>query len=328
MPQTTSTPKIRSALIFGAKDHIGIHVARYIQQRAPTVRLRVATHKFENIPALQKLLPNVEVVVADYFDASSMQDAVSGMEGIFQVSPDVFDEDTLVSNMVSACQQALSVRHIIRILGTPPGATMDMVSPALRQYRHYPAMQHLVATELYRAAGLPVTFVNVAGYYMDDFSRMFAQPLLDEQVIRVAFDKRLAWIDAQDVAEVSAELLLSEPSPYKGSIVDVTGNDLCKISTVADLFTEVLGHPVRYDGDEANFMAAITPVFSRLWGEQAPAYFLEYFKWETAHDHLFKLTPHVQAILGRPPKSFRAWIAENSNFFLQAWRNANVEPTL
>lgn len=311
--------RVTSVLVFGAKDHIGSRVVQSIHQRAPWVKLRVATHSDRNLPTLRAMFPFAEAVVADFYDLASMEAAVDGMEGIFQISPDVFDEDRLVHNMTLACHRAGSVRHIIRILGTPPGASIDMVSESLQPFRHYPAMQHLVATDLYRQAQLPVTFLNVAGYYMDDFSRMFAQPILQERTIRVAFDKRLAWIDPQDVADVAAELLLTEPPEYTGRLIDLTGSDLCKISAVADLFTEILGVRVHYDGNEDNFYRAIKPVFTQLWGDRAPDYFVEYFRWETQHDHLFKLTPHVQNLLGRPPRTFRQWIRENREFFLSAW---------
>lgn len=324
MVQVDRSPAVGSVLVFGAKDHIGSRLVNYLHARAPEVRLRVATHSVAHLEKLEAMFPWAETVVADYFNPDSLAAAVNGMEGIFQISPDVFDEDRLVANMAHACRTAGCVRHVVRILGTPPGASIDMVPASLQRYRHFPAMQHLVATDLYRKSGLPVTFLNVAGYYMDDFSRMFASPLLQERTIRVAFDKRLAWIHPQDVAEVGAELLLREPQAYKDTVIDLTGHDLCNISAVAELFTSVLGTPVYYDGDEKRFLAAIKPVFTQLWGDEAPEYFIEYFRWETAHAHLFKLTDHLREILGREPLTFRQWIHENRNFFLSAWQDQEV----
>lgn len=324
MSKHNRSDSIKSILVFGAKDHIGSRVVQYLAEHAPLVKIRVATHKAEHLVTLQEMFPFAEAVVADFLDLPSLTVAVDGMDGIFQISPDVFDEDLLVENMAKACQRAGTVRHIIRILGMPPGATQDTVAESLRPYRHYPAMQHMVAMELYQSAGLPVTFLNVAGYYMDDFSRMFSQPILQERTIRVAFDKRLAWIHPKDVADVAAELLLRDPAESVGQLLHLTGKDLCRISEVADLFSEVLGVTVEYDGDEDNFYRAIKPVFSQLWGEDAPAYFMTYFSWETSHDYLFHLTHHVEEILGRPPISFRRWIAETRDFFVSHWESAGM----
>ncbi|MDO8334989.1 MAG: NmrA family NAD(P)-binding protein [Nitrosomonas sp.] len=323
-----SRSKVKSVLIFGAKDHIGSVVARYIRDKAPNVLLRVATHKEENIKSLRTMFPDAEHVVADLLDKDSLIAAVKGMEGIFQISPDVFDEDTLVDNMVAACTDNGCVKHIIRVLGTPPGASFSLVPDELKKYRHYPAMQHLVATQRYQETNLPVTFVNVAGYYMDDFIRMFAPSLFEERTIRVAFDKRLAWIDPVDVAEVSAELLLSEPEEYTGKVIDVTGNDLCTISAVADIFTRVLSIKVNYCGDQDKFYTAIKPIFSQLWGKEAPDYFMKYFKWETEHDHMFKLTPHVRNIIKREPKLFASWIDDHRNIFLTRWKENGVDKVM
>jgi len=181
-----------------------------------------------------------------------------------------------------------------------------------------------VATDLYRAAKLPVTFVNVAGYYMDDFTRMFAQSIIEDRTIRIAFDKTLAWVDPQDVAEIGAELLLNTHPAYERKIIDVTGLDLCKISDVAMMLSEELGTDIAYDGDEHRFLDAIRPVFTQMWGEDAPDYFVDYFRWETQHDHLFKLTPCAEVILGRAPKRFRQWMQENRAFFLNAWDQVAV----
>lgn len=311
--------KVNSILVFGAKDHIGSVVARYIHNKSPQVKIRVATHSSSNIAQLNEMFPYAEAVVADLLDKDSLESAMDGMEGVFQISPDVFNEDKLVDNMVSACEKTGTVKHIIRILGTPPGASFSLVPDELKKYRYYPAMQHLVATQRYKEAGLPVSFVNVAGYYMDDFTRMFSPSLFSERTIRIAFDKQLAWIDHQDVAEVSAELLLSDDDTYKYKVIDVTGGDLCKISDVAEIFTEVLKVYVKYDGDESRFFKSIKPVFSQLWGDEAPEYFMKYFKWESEHDYLFKLTPYVKYILGREPNTFKEWINDNRDIFLNEW---------
>ncbi|PPD22030.1 MAG: hypothetical protein CTY18_02495 [Methylomonas sp.] len=310
--------KVKSILVFGAKDHIGSAVARYVYKHAPGVRLKVATHSSENLPQLKAMFPHAEPVVADFFDLNSLIAALDGIEGVFQISPDFFNEDNLVQNLAQACRQTGSVKHIIRILGTPPGADFSMIPEVLKIYRYGPAMQHLVAKENYQRAGLPVTFINVAGYYMDDFTRMFIQPIINDRAIRIAFDRTLAWIDPTDVAHVAAELLLKEPNGYFGKLIDVTGQDLCKLSEAAQLFTEVLGVEIRYDGDETRFFNAIQPVFSEKWGADTPEYFMNYFKWEMQHDHLFELTPHVKNILGRNPKAFNSWIHEHRDYFLPA----------
>ncbi|PCK02976.1 MAG: hypothetical protein COA42_21525 [Alteromonadaceae bacterium] len=308
-----------SILVFGAKDHIGSELVKHIKKVAPHINLRLATHKMEGLLTLKKMFPEEEVVCADFFDKPSLLAAVQGMEGIFQISPDVFHEDNLVNNMLDVCEAAGTVKHIIRILGTPPGATLDLLPKALKKFRYYPAMQHLVATQRYQDSDLPVTFVNVAGYYMDDFTRMFSPSLYEEKTIRVAFDKRLAWVDHVDVAQVSAELLLScKPENFR-KIIDLTGPDILKFSQVAELFTKTLGVEVSYDGDEQRFFQAIKPVFTALWGEAAPEYFMKYFEWETEHDHMFKVTGFVKEILNREPTSFRAWILRNEDLLMDKW---------
>lgn len=317
-------PDIKSILVFGAKDHLGSVVAQYIKKTAPSVKLRLATHKAENLPQLQALFPGEEVVVADLLDESSMKQALEGIEGIFQVSPDVFDEDTLVDNMLAAANHVGSIKHIVRILGTPPGARLDMVPEDIAKYRHYPATQHLVSRERYLQSGLPTTFVNVAGYFMDDFIRMFSPSIFNEKTIRVAFNKKLAWLAPVDVSEVCGQILLNGDHKTLGQTIDLTGCDLYGFDEVATLFSEVLETPIAYDDDEDRFFDTIQPVFSQLWGEEAPAYFVKYFKWETEHAGLFHINDNIEQILNRPSTSFRQWTMDNKGVFLEAWADRKV----
>ncbi|NOU51025.1 NmrA family NAD(P)-binding protein [Pseudoalteromonas sp. JBTF-M23] len=323
---STSFEQADCILVFGAKDHIGAEVVKYIHQKQPHVKIKVATHDANNLALLEAMFPFAHAVHADLLDYESLSAALDGVEGVFQVSPDVFNEDLLVKNMKNASKHAGTVKHIIRILGTPPGVSMDLIPEKLKKYRHYPAMQHLLATQLYRDAELPVTFINVAGYYMDDFSRMFSPSIIERKAIEIAFDKRLAWVDPIDVAQVSAELLINPRNEYVGKVIDVTGPDLMTFAEVAKLFSRVWKEEITYNGDEAVFLNSITPVFSKLWGEEAPAYFMEYFKWETEHASLFKITDHVENILGRSPIAFEEWAVKNADFFTQAWQAKKSAP--
>lgn len=324
MNLSTTVAPLNSILIFGAKDHIGSEVVRYIQRYAPNIKLRLATHDPSSIPMLRMLFPHTETVVANLLDKHSMIAATQGIEGIFQISPDVFDENTLVDNILEAAETHGNIRHIVRILGTPPGATLDMVPEALMQYPNYPASQHLISRKRYLEAGLPTTFVNVAGYFMDDFIRMFAPPIFQQKTIQIAYNKPLAWIAPKDVAQVCAEILISHEQHLIGTTVDITGSDLLDFREVAALMSEVFHTTIHYDDNEQRFFEAIKPVFTALWGEQAPAYFMKYFKWETEHADLFHINDSIEQILGRKPITFKQWLLENEHIFRTAWHREGV----
>jgi uncharacterized protein YbjT (DUF2867 family) len=266
------------------------------------------------VSALTESLPQAEAVVANYHDPASLESALADVDGVFLITPDFLDEDLAMRNFIAAAKAVGTVRHIVRITGDPPGIDeMSRVPQILREWEGGTAIQHQTARELLVASGLPVSFVNIAAYIMDDYATMFAPPLLMHRMITLPFDHQMAYIDASDIGEVAGEILLHTDGSFVGTTTHLdNGIDLLKFAEVAKLIGEVLDEPIGFDDTPEKFKEVNGDIL-RAWvgRDDAPDYYIEYFRWEADVAHTFRTTDVVQRLLGRPAKSLRQWFEEN-----------------
>lgn len=126
--------------------------------------------------------------------------------------------------------------------------------------------------------------------------------------------KGLAMIDARDIAEIAAlELLRRERT--SGSLplsrINLVGPDALTGSDAAGIWTDVLGRPINYGGDDTagfeknllNFMPSWMAYDMRLMSER----FLTEGMNPDAGD-----VERLTALLGRPLRSYRAFVSEIS----------------
>jgi uncharacterized protein YbjT (DUF2867 family) len=308
------TAPLRRVLVFGASGHIGGPLAEYVFRTSPDTAVRAATSDESKVAALRESLPRAEVVTADYNDPASLESALHEVDGVFLITPDFLDETVAMRNFIAATKATGTVRHIVRITGDPPEVhDLTDVPQILREWQGGTAIQHQVARELLVESGLPVSFVNIAAYIMDDYATMFAPPLLMHRMITLPFDHQMAYIDAADIGEVAGEILLRTDGSFIGSTTHLdNGIDLLTFAEVAALIGEVLGEPIGFDDTPEKF-TEVNGEILRAWVGRADAadYYVEYFRWEADIAHTFRTTDVVRRLLGRDAKSLRQWFEEN-----------------
>ena len=302
----------KSITIFGASGRIGGPVARFIRKERPDIRLRLATSSPQKRAALEKEFPEAEVVVADYLDEASMERALQNSEGIFLVTPNFLDEERAMAIFVRVAQRLPSLKHIVRILGDPPGMTLERVPKELRDYKGGTAVQHLHAKRVLDAANLPITYINIAAYLMDNLINM-ARLLREERKLIIPFDRLMAFVDPRDVGETAARLLLSDNHRHIGQYYHIdNGHDVMRFSAVAQIMSEVIGEPVAYDGTGEAFVREFGPRYrERMKDERAGEYFLSYFKFEHDNETVWRRTDFCESILGRKPTTLKDWLTEH-----------------
>ena len=297
-------------VVFGAGGRLGGPVAGFIQQHAPAVRLCLVTSRSEQQPALRKNFPNAEIAVASYLDAVSMQRALAGAEGVFLVTPNFLDEQAAMEIFVRSVREAGTIVHILRILGDPPGMTLERVPPDLRGPGT--ATQHLIAKRVLDAANLPITYINIAAYMLDNFLGI-GQPIREARTLIAPYDRLMAFVDPRDVAEVAARILLSKNHRHIGQYYHIdNGHDLMRFSAVAEVMSEVLGVKITHDGTPQTFTKVLGPRYNQRMGtSNAGEYFPRYFEFEYENETVWRRTDFAETILGRKPVTLRAWLEEH-----------------
>ncbi|MGE0666151.1 MAG: NmrA family NAD(P)-binding protein [Sphingomonadales bacterium] len=300
-----------STLIFGAGGRLGGAVARHLRYLSPGTRLRLATSRAEAADALRRDYPGHEVILADFMDAASMRACFAGADSAFLVTPNFLDEERAMANVVAAAGPGL--RQMIRIVGDPPGISLAKVPASLSGPG--PATQHLLARQALDKGGAPVIYFNLAAALMDN---LFANAPAVSRLDLLAQPERMhGFVDSGEVGEIAARILLSSDARHLGQTYDLNnGQDLLPWSGVAAMMSSVFLRDIRHDGSDAAFLEHLGPLYNRKMGfDGAAAYFLDYFRKEAKYDLAWRRTDFAETVLGRKPKTLRAWLEQHAASF-------------
>lgn len=301
-------------LVFGASGHIGGALAAFAAQQK--ARMRLVTSNPAKVAELAWRFPASEVVLASYLDQASLRAALVGVESVFVVTPDFIDERQAMGVLVQALREQGEIRSIVRILGDPPNMTLRRIPERLRAFGKGTATQHLVAKQLLDESGLPLTYLNIASYLMDDLLR-WSGPIRSHRLLAMPFDRRTCWVDPAEIGEAAARILLSGDVGHVGQHYDLDdGEDLVAFSAVATLMSEVLQETVTYEPDPDVWRQMMGPKYEALFGPGAADYFLEYYRFEQANQYAFRRTDVLGTILGRSPTTLRDWIEQHARELL------------
>lgn len=307
-------PLPQRVAFFGGNHNIGIAAAQYVQEESPQTRVRLIIRQEKHRPALEARFPDVEVVFGDYYDLPSLEEALQEVQGVFVLTPDFIDEQRAMTNLIYAVRANPGVQHVVRMLADMPGMTEKRVPHYVKRYGGGPAIQHLWAKKMLDDSGLPVTFLNAAAYFMQDFtSPLFNAAISRHRLLAMPRNRRVGFIDSADIGRCAAALLLSPNHRHIGQIYHLDNNgDVMWLDELAALMTEVLGEEIRYDGSDETFL--------RLNGEGMKAYSkrqdadqfgLDLFQFEKDNDTLWRKSDIVEYLSGRKPVTLRDWLAAN-----------------
>ncbi|WP_437317470.1 SDR family oxidoreductase [Sorangium sp. So ce385] len=281
-------------LVTGATGTVGRHVVEQLAKRGAAVRALVRDPAKANFPA------GVAVAQGDLLDVDALRSALSGVSTLFLLNAVVPDEFTQALIALNLAREAgierivyLSVIHSDRYVNVPHFAGKFAVERMIEQ-------MGLNATIL-----RPAYFINndltikdvVTGY------GVYPMPI---------GGKGLAMIDARDIGEIAAiELIRREQAaaPLPLDRINLVGPDTLTGADVAAIWTEVLGRPIAYPGDDVagfernlrQFMPSWMAFDMRLMSER----FLSEGMLPEAGD-----VARLTTLLGRPLRSYRDFAAE------------------
>jgi len=222
-------------LVTGATGQIGKQVVQQLTQRGAQVRALVRD------PAKADFPSNVEVVQGDLLDPDSLRAAFQGVKTLFllnAVAPDEFTQALIALNLAKEAGIErlvyLSVIHSDRYLNVPHFAGKYGVERVIEDL------------------GFSATILRPA-YFMDN----------DVTVLDVVREygvypmpigaKGLAMIATGDIAEIAAVELIHRDRatrPIPNARYNLVGPDTLTGQDTAAVWSEVLGRPIAYGGDD------------------------------------------------------------------------------
>ncbi|UYB54215.1 NmrA/HSCARG family protein [Xanthomonas sp. AM6] len=281
-------------LVTGATGTVGRHVVEQLAKRGANVRALVRDPAKANLPA------GVEVVQGDLLDVDSLRGAFSGVSTLFLLNAVVADEFTQALIALNLARDAdierfvyLSVIHSDRYVNVPHFAGKYGVERMIEQ-------MGLNATIL-----RPAYFIDNDHTVKDVVSGYGIYPM-------PIGSKGLAMVDTRDIGEVAAiELIRREQSalPLALERINLVGPQTLTGADVAAIWSDVLGRPIAYPGDDTAGFEQNLRQFMPSW----MAFDMRLMSERFLSDGMIPEPGDVErltALLGRPLHAYRDFAAQ------------------
>ncbi|MFZ6766870.1 SDR family oxidoreductase [Undibacterium sp. Di26W] len=281
-------------IVTGATGTIGRQVVEQLVKRGADVRALVRDPSKANFPT------GVDVVQGDLLDVDSLRAAFSGASTLFLLNAVVPDEYT----------QALITLNVAREAGIERIVYLSVIHSDL--YVNVPHFAGKFGVErMIEQMGLNATILRPAYFMGNDLTIKDVVTSYGIYPMPIG-SKGLAMVDTCDIAEIAAiELIRRERTtvPFPLDRINLVGPDTLTGADVAAIWTEVLGRPIVYPGDDTagfeknlrQFMPSWMAFDMRLMSER----FLTEGMIPEAGD-----VERLTTLLGRPLRSYRDFVSE------------------
>ncbi|MFD7407955.1 SDR family oxidoreductase [Streptomyces sp. NPDC059866] len=235
----------------------------------------------------------VRHVAADLAEPAGLEPALAGAKALFLLlSGDMHAAGASPANVIDQAA-ASGVRRVV-LLSTQGVATRPFGPTRI-------AMRAL--EDVLRESGLDWSILRPGGFASN--ALWWAESIRARRVVAAPFgDVGVPIIDPADIAETAAVCLLDER--HSGGVYELTGPEVITPRQQAEAIAAALGSPVR---------------FHDLTRDEAKAAMAESMPAELAEDTLdilgspspaeLRVSPDVQRVLGRAPRTFADWAARN-----------------
>ncbi len=274
-------------LVTGASGNVGSELVRTLITKGRAVRaLARSTGEGARLPA------GVQSVPGDLNDPPSLRPALDGADGLFLL-PGYAD----MPGILARARQA-GVKHVVQLSGMSAGSS-DMDNAVTRYMAD--------SERAVRDSGMAWTIIRPAAFMTNAF-RWLPQ-LRAGDVVRLPFATvRAATIDPADIAEVAALTLIA--GHHEGRVYPLSGPEALTPSEQVAILGRALGRDLRFEAqpdDEAR----------EQMSKSMPARYVDAFFRFYADGTLdeSKILPAVQALTGRPPRSFGQWAVDHASAF-------------
>jgi uncharacterized protein YbjT (DUF2867 family) len=218
-------------LVTGGTGRVGSVLLSELLKRGTDVRVLARSASVES-----RLPSTVEIVQGDLLDPVSVARALEGVDKLFLLNAVVADELTQALIAYGVAKR-MQIRHLVYL-------SVFKVD----QFSDVPHFASKLAVErALRDGDVPFTILRPGYYFQNDLNlkTVLIQAGLYPMPIGTA---GIAAVDVRDIAEAAAVALTTHG--HDGQTYDLVGPGLLSGSGAATLWSELLGKPVRYPGED------------------------------------------------------------------------------
>jgi uncharacterized protein YbjT (DUF2867 family) len=276
-------------LVTGATGRVGRHVVEALIKRGAKVRALTRDPGKTGFPTA------VEIVKGDLLDLEALRSAFAGVRTLFLLNAVTGDEFTQALIALNIARESgvervvyLSVIHADRFVNVPHFAVKSGAERMIEQM------------------GFSATILRPS-YFIDN-EHMVKDVILNHGVYPMPIGgKGVAMVDTRDIAEVAAiELIRRDEAQGKLPIetINLVGPDTLTGTDVAAIWSDVLGRPIAYAGDDPQGFEQNLAAFMPKW----QAYEMRLMAERFVSDGMIPKPGDVERltkILGRPLHTYR-----------------------
>lgn len=295
-------------LITGSTGSIGSQVVNNLAGKGVEIRALTRSPEKARFPA------GVVAVKGDPSDVPSLRSALKGVSTLF----------LLVANVADELTQALTTLNLAREAGVRGVVYLSVFKGA--EYTDVPHFtgKHTVE-RMIEANDMAASILRPAYYIQND--RRQQDALLGHGLYAMPIGAAgVSMVDTRDIAEIAArELLRREQSEVRlpREVIDLVGPDSLTGTELAGIWTEILGRPIRYVGDDLDAMEQKMTSYAPGWLAYDMRLMLRRYQQDGA-----VATPaaieRLTTLLGRAPRSYRDFAIETARQWAAATPATNV----
>lgn len=283
-------------LVTGGTGTVGSQVVQELLRRKAEVRVLTRD-------ATKALPAGAKAVEGNLLEVASVRSVFDGVDAVFLLNPvsqtEASEALMAISGMRSAGVQRvvyLSVHDVTSAPWLPHFGSKIGVEAAVRQ------------------SGMAYTILRPNNFYQNDF--WYKDVLLQHGVYPQPFGNAgLSRVDVRDIAEAAA-IALTEPG-HDGETYDLVGPEVVTGESTAKTWSEALGRPIAYGGDDLDAWEAIQVNYLPHW---------MVFDFREMYLHFqkkgLKASPDAierqTRLLDHAPRPFAAFAAETAQVWLDA----------
>lgn len=280
-------------LVTGATGRVGHHVVNQLIKRGAPVRVLTRDSSKTQFPA------GVDVAQGDLLDIDALRRAFRGVRSLFLLNAVTGDEFT----------QALITLNIARESGVERVVYLSVFDADNAVNVPHFAVKY-GAERMLERMGFSATILRPA-YFMDN-EVMIKDVVLNHGLYPMPIgSKGVAMVDTRDIAEVAAiELIRRDQAPGKLPVdmINLVGPDTLTGSGAAAIWSEILGRPIAYGGDDPSGFEQSVATFMPKW----TAYEMRLMAERYVSDGMVPQAGDVERLvrmLGRPLHTYRDFAA-------------------
>jgi uncharacterized protein YbjT (DUF2867 family) len=276
-------------LVTGSTGTIGAQVLSHLQGQGAEVRALTRSPEKAQLPA------GVIPVGGELGDIDSFRSAMTDVSTLFLLVPNLADELTQAMLALTVAREA-GVKGVVYLSVFKGEAYTDVP--------HFAGKA--TVERMIRALDLPATVLRPAYFIQNDLRQkdLLLGPGVYDAPVGA---KGVSMVDIRDIAAAAAmELLRRERAPgaLPHEVYDLVGPDSMTGEAIAAIWSEALGRPVRYGGDDLAVMEQRMKAMLPGWHALDLRLMFQRYQSDGAAGDPASIE-RLTALLGRAPRSYR-----------------------